>query len=77
MTKAAVLNGETVVCQHTKRWVHTAGVVLGLTEAEVIERMLNGYVHQWHVQFEVPLNSTGPYLALAIRNCANGGGDVR
>ena len=76
MAKEAILNGESVVCKHTKKWINAARLEFNLTEGEVVERMLNGYVHSWHIQFEVPLNSTFAALADSIRDrIAPGGSD--
>lgn len=67
MSKHGILNGETVVCAHSKKWLDAARIELGLSESEVVERIVNGYVHSWHVQFEIPLDTSYATLVAAIR----------
>lgn len=67
MSTQAVLHGETVVCKHAKKFINACRVELGMSEAEVIERIVNGYVHSWHQQYEIPLDSSYATLGATIR----------
>lgn len=67
MSKHGILHGETVVCSHSKRWIDAARIELGMSESEIVERIINGYVHSWHQQFEIPTNTSYTTLVAAIR----------
>lgn len=73
MSEYAVLNGEAVVCKHSKKWIDSCRIELGLSEAEVVERIINGYVHSWHIQFEIPVDATYSTVGAAIRKQLNRG----
>lgn len=76
MSKQPILQGETVVCSHAKKFINACRIELGMTEAEVVERIIGGYVHSWHREFEIPLDATYATLGTAIRNQLAGSSHV-
>ena len=73
MSTQSVLNGEAVVCSHAKKFINACRIEFHMTEAEVIERIVNGYVHSWHQQYEIPLGTSYATLGTAIRTVLSRG----